>query len=71
MNDTCITCGQVHPPNPLKNLLSYAEKVALLGEVKIRINTADIATPLPPVHTYLWEDEDWVAWVDAHGTWPT
>lgn len=65
----CISCGTVHAPNPLKDEITFTEKVVLLRAMKVRIGAADIITPLPPVHTGLWEDEDWVAWVDAHGVW--
>ena len=44
---------------------TYAEKVqAWGGDTKW-----DAQFPAPPVHTTMWDDADWIRWVEANGSW--
>ena len=44
---------------------TYAEKIqALGGDTKW-----DAQFPAPPVHTTMWDDADWIRWVDVNGSW--
>lgn len=38
-------------------------------EKLVKYRAGDYLFPVPPVVTTLWEEEDWIAFIDNHGVW--